>query len=498
MTKEEKVLREQENHDLTRGPITKKILLFALPTVAGNLFQQLYNVVDSLIVGNYARNGTACLAAVNASFPVMMFFSSLFMGVSMGANIIVSQYKGARDHENLEKAMTTTFTLSMLTGIVITLLGLLFTRPILELLGTPDEILDMSATYLRIVFIGTCGNIVYNGMNGLIRGLGDAKTPMYALIIAAILNIILDLVFVKEFHWDVAGVAWATIIAHIISGLLLLWWQSKGKYGAKINFRNLKPDKKISGMIVRLGLPAAIQNAAFASGMLVTQGFANRFGSNYIAANGIIMKVDGFAMMPMMGLQAAITTYVGQNIGAGDIKRTNDGIRSTCIMAVCFSVVLGFILYFFGKYLMAAFNVNEEALAMGVRGLRFLCFFYVFMAIQNVLGGALRGAGASTASALVGVVTTAVRLPLGYLLAILPLNRACQAAVDAGLYATRELAEKAGVGMEHYFGMFQCFGFGMVLGLCVLLPIYIWGNWRSKGITDQAKAATGRGPRPAE
>ena len=487
MTKEEKLLRAQDNHDLTQGPITKKILLFALPTIAGNLFQQLYNVVDSLIVGNFAQSGTACLAAVNASFPVMMFFSSLFMGVSMGANIIVSQYKGAKDHENLEKAMTTTFTLSMLTGIVITVLGLIFTRPLLELLGTPDEILDMSATYLRIVFIGTCGNIVYNGMNGLIRGLGDAKKPMYALIIAAIMNIILDAVFVIVFHWDVAGVAWATIISHFASGLLLLWWQSKGEYGAKINFRRLKPDKHMSGLIVRLGLPAAIQNAAFASGMLVTQGFANRFGTNYIAANAIIMKVDGFAMMPMMGLQAAITTYVGQNIGAGNIRRTNSGIRSTVFMAIGFSIILGFILYFCGKYLMAAFNVNERALEMGVRGLRFLCFFYVFMAVQNVLGGALRGAGASAASALMGIINTAIRLPLGYLLAIVPLNRDCQAAVEQGLYATRQLAEAAGVGNEHYFGLFMTFAFGMVAGLIVTVPYYIWGNWRSKGVTAQAK-----------
>ena len=487
MTKEERALRAQVNHDLTTGNITQKILLFAIPTILGNLFQQLYNVVDTLIVGNFAANSTECIAAVNSSFPVMMFFSSLFMGVSMGANIIVSQYKGAKDHENLEKAMTTTFTLSMLVGIVITALGLVFAGPLLRLLGTPENIMDGSSTYLRIVFIGTCGNIVYNGMNGLIRGLGDAKTPMYALIIAALLNIVLDLLFVAKFHWDVAGVAWATIIAHFASGLLLLWWQSKGTYGAKINFRNLKPDKRISALIIRLGLPAAIQTAAFASGMLVTQGFANRFGSNYIAANGIIMKVDGFAMMPMMGLQAAITTYVGQNIGAGNVKRTNDGIRSTCIMAVCFSVVLGFILYFFGKYLMAAFKVNEQALEMGVRGLRFLCFFYVFMAVQNVLGGALRGAGASAASALMGIINTAIRLPLGYILAIVPLNRDCQAAVEQGLYATRQLAEAAGVGNGHYFGLFQTFAFGMVAGLLVTVPYYIWGNWRNKGVTAQAK-----------
>lgn len=488
MTKEQKLIRAQENRDLTSGSITKKIILFALPIIAGNLFQQLYNVVDSWVVGNYAASGTACLAAVNASFPIMMFFNSLFMGISMGANIILSQYKGAKDHDNLEKAMTTTFVLSMAVGIFITVAGLLLCRPILEALGTPDEILDMATTYLRIVFIGTCGNIVYNGLNGMIRGLGDAKFPMYALIVAAILNIILDLLFVIVFHWDVAGVAWATIIAHFASGLLLVWKQADGTYGAKINFKHLKADKHISGLIVKLGLPAAIQNAAFAGGSLITQIFANRFGVNFIAANAIIMKADGFAIMPMMGLQAAITTYVGQNIGAGDVERTNKGIRSTCIISVCCAVIIGILLFFFGKYLMMAFNVEDEALQMGISGLKFLSFFYVFMALQNVLGGALRGAGASLASAITGVAGTIIRIPMGYLLAILPLNKACQAAVDAGLYATRELAEKAGIGVEHYIGLFQTFAYGMVVGLILILPYFFWGNWRSKGVTEQAKA----------
>ena len=488
MTKEQKLLRAQENRDLTTGSITRKIILFSLPIIAGNLFQQFYNIVDSWVVGNYAASGTACLAAVNASFPIMMFFSSLFMGVSMGANIILSQYKGAKDHENLEKAMTTTFVLSMAVGIFITIAGLIFCRPILEALGTPDEILDMATTYLRIVFIGTCGNIVYNGLNGMIRGLGDAKFPMYALIVSAVLNILLDLLFVIVFHWDVAGVAWATIIAHVVSGLLLVWKQADGSYGAKINFRHLRADKHISGLIIRLGVPAAIQNAAFAGGTLVTQVFANRFGVNYIAANAIIMKADGFAVMPMMGLQAAITTYVGQNIGAGDVDRTNRGIRSTCIISVACAAIIGVLLFFFGKYLMMAFNVTDEALQMGIAGLRFLSFFYAFMALQNVLGGALRGAGASLASAVTSVAGTVIRIPMGYLLAIRPLNKACQAAVDAGQYATRALAEAAGVGMEHYIGLFQTFAYGMVVGLVLILPYYLWGDWRSKGVTEKAKA----------
>jgi len=489
LTKEEKALRAKENRDLTRGSITKKLLLFSLPIIAGNLFQQLYNVVDSWVVGNYAANGTSCLAAVNASFPIMMLFNSLFMGVSMGANIILSQYKGARDEENLKKAVTTTFTLSMLTGIIITVAGLLTARGLLELLGTPAEILEDATTYLRIIFIGTCGNVVYNGMNGMIRGIGDAKFPMYALMISAVMNIILDMIFVICFHWDVAGVAWATIIAHFASGLLLVWKQQTGVYGAKIDFRHLKMDRHITGLILKLGLPAAVQNAAFSAGNLVNQSFSNRFGVNYIAAHAIIMKADGFAMMPMMGMQAAATTYVGQNIGAGDVERTNKGIGVSCILATAFAVVISILMFAFGHTLMAAFNVNEEALRMGVEGLRFLAWFYVFMGLQNVLGGALRGAGASITSAISSIVGAALRIPLGYYLAIYPLNKACQAAVDAGLYATAKLAEAAGVGMEHYFGLFVTWGLGFLMSLVCLLPYFFWGNWRSKGITEKAKAA---------
>lgn len=487
MPADSKTLRAQDNHDLTRGSITKKIVLFSLPIIAGNLFQQLYNVVDSIIVGNFAANGTACLAAVNASFPIMMFFNSLYMGISMGANIIISQYKGAKDQENLQKTMTTTFALSMLCGLFITIAGLICTRPLLEVLGTPADIIEDAAVYLRIVFIGTCGNIVYNGMNGMLRGLGDAKWPMYALIISAIMNIILDLIFVIGFHWDVAGVAWATIIAHFASGLLLLKKQASGVYGARIDFRNLRVDGRIARLIVRLGLPAAIQNAAFSGGVLITQTFANRFGTDYIAANAIIMKVDGFAMMPMMGFNAAITTFVGQNVGAGDLKRTNRGIRDTCILSVVTAAVVAVLLMVFGRFIMQAFGVSEKVLNMGVQGIRFMAFFYVFMGLQNVLGGALRGAGASTASAVTSVAGTLIRVPLGWLLAIYPLEKACRAAVAAGQYATEALAEAAGVGWENYFGLFQTWAFGMVIGLALILPYFIWGNWRSKGITDKAK-----------
>ena len=487
MTKEERAIRIQANQDLTQGPITKKIVLFALPIMAGNLFQQFYNVVDSWVVGNYAANGTACLAAVNASFSVMMFFNSLFIGISMGANIILSQYKGAKDHEKLERAMTTTFSLSILIGLFIMVVGSMTAKFILETLGTPLEILQDATAYLRIIFIGSIGNVLYNGMNGMIRGLGDAKFPMYALVFSALLNIVLDLLFVIGFHWDVVGVAWATIIAHFLSGLLLVWKQGSGIYGAKINFRRPKMDGEILSLILRLGLPAAVQNISFSIGGMIMQSFSNRFGVDYIAAHAIIMKADGFAVLPMFGLQAAATTYVGQNIGAGDIKRTNQGIRSACIVGVGTAVIVSILLLCFADELMRAFNVNPQALEMGIRGIGFIAFFYVFTALQNVLSGALRGAGASITAAVASVIATLLRIPLAYFLAIRPLEADCAAAVASGQYATAKLAEAAGVGMNHYFGLIQTWGFNMLIGLVVLLPFFFFGNWRSKGITDQAR-----------
>ncbi len=489
MTSEEKKLRAAENADLTRGPIAKKLMLFSLPIILGNLAQQLYNVVDSIVVGNFAANGTECIAAVNSSFAVMMVFNSVYMGIAMGANIIISQYKGARDAERLEKTMTTTFYISMLIGLAITFLGLILTRPILVLLGTPDNIMHDSAVYLKIIFIGTCGNIVYNGMNGMLRGLGDSNWPLYALLISSALNIALDLIFVIVFHWDVAGVAWATIIAHTVSGLMLVWKQAGGSYGAKINFRRPSIDKDIARHIFRLGTPSAVQSVAFSAGMLVTQRFSNMFGSDFIAANAIIMKVDGFAIMPMMGFGNAITTYVGQNIGAGRHDRVNRGIKITALIAAATSIGIGILLVLFGKYLMLAFGVYENVLEMGVRGLQFIALFYVFMSVQNVLGGAMRGAGDAMTSAVTSIVSTLFRIPLGYILAVLPLNRAITAAVEAGRYATRELAAAAGVGLENYMGLFETWAYGMIFGAALIVPCYIFGKWRDKGITGNASSS---------
>jgi putative MATE family efflux protein len=385
--------------------------------------------------------------------------------------------------------MTTTFSISMLLGLIITFLGLILTKPILNVLGTPANIMHESSFYLQIIFIGTCGNIIYNGMNGMIRGLGDSKWPLYALLISSALNIALDMIFVIAFHWDVAGVAWATVIAHTISGLILIWKQAGGAYGAKINFHHLSIKGNIARHIFRLGTPSAVQSVAFSAGMLVTQRFSNMFGSDFIAANAIIMKVDGFAIMPIMGFGNAITTYVGQNVGAGKLARVNKGIRTTNIISVATSIGLGILLVLFGKYLMMAFGVDDNVLEMGIKGLRFIAMFYSFMSLQNVLGGAIRGAGDAISPAITSIISTLIRIPLGYALAVAPLNKAVDAAVEAGRYASRELASAAGVGMENYMGLFKTWAYGMVIGLLLIAPFYLFGKWREKSIIGKTEAS---------
>ena len=487
MTKEERLSQAADRRDLTQGPITKKLILFSLPIILGNLFQQLYNVVDSVVVGNFAADGTHCLAAVNASFAIMLVFNALYMGVSMGANIVISQYRGARDTKMLEKAMTTTFLLSMLAGLFITVVGFLCAKPLLVLLGTPADILEDAVLYIRIIFLGTCGNVLYNNMNGMVQGLGDAKWPMYALIVSSLSNIALDLLFVCVFHWDVAGVAIATILAHILSGCLMLRRQATGVYGAKIDFRHLRMDGLLTKQILRLGLPSALQSMCFAGGCLITQSFSFRFGTEFIAANSMLMKIDGFVLLPMMGFSTAVTAYVGQNIGAGNVERTNKGILSTLLLSGGVTIFLSVILYFCCPYITRIFGANEHSRQMAAQGIQFVCFFYIFYSLQNTLSGSLRGAGAALTSALCAIGSTFIRVPLSWLLAALPLNRALDAAVAAGQFADRAAAEAAQIGFEHYIGIFQTWGWSMLAGLLLVLPCYLFGHWREKGVTEQAK-----------
>ncbi|MCL2166658.1 MAG: MATE family efflux transporter [Clostridiales bacterium] len=470
--------------DLTVGPIGRKLMLFALPIIAGNIIMQLYNVADSIIVGQFV--GSDALAAVTVSMPIMMLFNTLFMSLSMGANILIAQYRGAGDTNAVTRAVHSTFSLSFITGAIITALGLLLSKPLLHLLGTPDNILDESALYLMIVFLGTVGNILYMLCNGVSRGLGDSRWPLYSLTFSSILNVILDLWFVISFGWGVAGVAIATAVAHIISGLIMLIRHVQGKYGYHLTLSGmLRIDKHIMFLTFKLGIPTAIQNGAMSLGMVVIQSMANNFGSNYIAANGIIQRVDGFAMMPMMGLGMAITTFVGQNTGAGNMDRVKKGTYTAIQMIVAIAAVMGFAIYHYGIYLMRAFTDNQLVLDMGLRGLHFIAFFFFFMGVNQTVSGTIRGAGEANVPAVLAIINTVIRIPFAYWLAIIPFNRDIAEAVSAGLYATRELAKAAGVGQGNYMGLFYSMGISMVCGAAMVLAYFMFGNWQSKSIVSR-------------
>jgi len=481
--------KKMQKGSLTEGPIAKKLLLFALPIIIGNMVQQLYNVVDTIVVGNFVSSDA--LAAVSVSFPVMMIFNSLFMGLSMGSNIIIAQYRGAGDREKLERALNNTATLTLIMGSCITVLGLMFSRSILELLNTPANIIDDSTAYLRIVMGGTLGNMMYNTCNGIARGMGDSKWPLYTLIVSSCINIVLDLLFVIKFNMGVAGVAWATLIAHIFSGFIMLYRIAKGHYGARVTLKGmLNVDWSLVGVVVKLGTPSAVQNVAMSLGSTIMQTFSNRFGSDYLAAHAVVQKADGFAMMPMMGLGMAVTTFVGQNIGAGNTERAKKGTNAAAWICTGTGTVIAAILYFFGIYIMRAFTSNTVVLEMGERGLKFLAFFYIFIGINNCMGGACRGAGATVVPAAMSMVGTFIRIPLAYFLAINPLNKFIEAAVAAGQYASVEAATAAGCGIaENYMGLFYTQGFSMVIGAAMMFCYYKWGNWHTKGVTAKMAAA---------
>ena len=332
-------------NDLTQGPVVKKILLFALPIMASNLLLQLYNAVDSIVIGQYA--GAEALAAVGVSNPVMFLFNAIFMGFSVGASIVISQNFGAKNMERLHKSINTTLSLAFSVGTVITVLGIIFCKPLLRIMNVPDDVIDNAAIYLTIIFAGTLGNVFFNYGGGILRGLGDSRWPLIALSISCFLNIVLDVWFVFGLGWGIAGVAWATIIGQSLSGVVLAFRINRIGYGMKISLKEmLHPDPDIIKTIVRLGLPSALQQMAMSLSGVITQSFTNRFGAIFIASNTVVMRLDGFVIMPLFGLSMSATTFTGQNIGAKKMDRVKNGINKVLMMVAALSIAMGVVMYF--------------------------------------------------------------------------------------------------------------------------------------------------------
>lgn len=404
--------------DMTVGNPVSNLIRFSVPLLIGNLAQQLYSTVDSIVVGNYIGDGA--LAAIGASGPIMNLLLVLFMGISVGASIMVSQYFGAKEKDKLSDTVGTAITATLVSSLFIMIVGPLITPWAMSVLQTPADIYDMTCTYLIIVFVGIIGCAYYNIISGILRGLGDSVMPLVFLLVACGLNIVLDILFVAFFSMGVAGAAWATIISQAISGALCLVRLLLMRDVLHVKLRSLWPQKALLMQLIRLGLPSGLTQAVFSLAMLVVQSLTNSFGTLIIAVSTVVMRVDGFAMMPNFTFGTATTTFTGQNIGAGKLKRVEEGTKDGLKIGLAVSVVLVAAILLFGRYLMEMFTSTPEVVDTGMHMMRILAVGYVAMAVTQILSGVMRGAGDTMTPMWISLITTVViRVPIAYGLAAL-------------------------------------------------------------------------------
>lgn len=401
---------------MTVGPPWQRIAEFAVPMLIGNMAQQLYNTADSIVVGHYV--GDNALAAVGSAAPILNLLIALFVGISTGAGIVVSQNFGAGKREKLSESVGNCITLAAIAAVVTTVIGVAITMPMLRLLDTPASIIDWSAGYLYIIFWGVSGGAFYNILSGILRGLGDSVSALAFLLLSTVLNIGMDVWFVAGFRMGVNGVALATVLAQGISAAMCLLKLMRMRDIFDLNFSHLRLRRDSALRIVRIGVPTGITQAIMSLAMLVVQSLTNSMGEVVIACNVIIMRVDGFAMLPNMSFGQAMSVYTGQNVGAGKLDRVTQGLRQGGLMAVGFSCAITACLLLFGKYMFALFTDTPELIELACRMMGIMAAGYIAIAVSQVLGGIMRGAGDTVTPMWISLFTTIVlRVPTAYALA---------------------------------------------------------------------------------
>ncbi|HOV46531.1 MAG TPA: MATE family efflux transporter [Exilispira sp.] len=410
----EQIIIDKKN-DLTTGKTGEKIINFTIPLLIGNIFQQAYNVVDSIVVGRFV--GKEALAAVGANFPIINLTIAIVMGITLGISILLSQYIGAKKTESARKTVDTAYIFICITAVITSIAGFFCGRSILILLNTPLEILDDAIIYNKIIFAGLIFMFGYNTVSSLMRGIGDSKTPTVLLIIATLINIVLDLVFVLIFKLGVKGVAIATIIAQAISffaGILILTFKKSiiAPHVKKIEF-----DLSILSKSLKLGLPSGIQQALVAFGFMALLRIVNGFGTDVTAAYTAAGRIDSFACMPITSFSMAITTFVAQNVGAKKIDRVMEGVKKTLIYSIVASVVIGVCIIIFSSQLMSIFTTDKTVQSIGKNYIFIVASFYIFFAIMFTFNGALRGSGETVIPMLNSIISLWIlRVPCSYLL----------------------------------------------------------------------------------
>ena len=408
-----KIKKLFEPIDMTVGSPWKSIGLFSIPMVIGNIAQQLYSTVDSIVVGHYV--GDNALAAVGSATPIFNLLLVLFIGISAGVGIMVAQYFGAKIREDLSKTIGTCITLTALCSLFLMVAAPPFVKPLLRLLDTPASLIQDCTYYLIIMMVGGAGMAYYNILSGILRGMGDSFSALLYLLVATVLNIVLDLLFVAQFDMGVAGVALATVIAQGVSAWLCLRKLMRMKDTFDLTREELKMSKSHLSQIIRLGLPSGATQAIFSSAMIIVQSLTNSFGEMFIAANVIVMRVDGFAMMPNFSFGMAMTTYTGQNVGAQKYDRVSTGAKQGTIMAVLCSATITGIILLFGKHLMHIFTDTPELVNMSYYMMCILAVGYIAMAVTQSLSGVMRGAGDTVTPMWISLCTSVlIRIPIAY------------------------------------------------------------------------------------
>ena len=385
--------QKKRDVDMTEGNILNHIISFAAPLLVGNLFQQLYNMVDTWVVGRYVSN--EAYAAVGTVGPIVNMLIGFFMGLSSGAGVVISQYYGARREDKVRDTVHTAVTMTLILGALFTLLGLTITPLMLKLMKTPENVLPQSTAYLTIYFSGIIGLLLYNIGAGILRAVGDSQRPFYYLVVCAVMNTVLDLVFVLVFQMGVQGVALATVLSQCTSAVLVMMALLRSDNCIRLELRKLKLHWDMLKKIISVGIPAALQMAVTSFSNVFVQSYINHFGDNCMSGWTTYAKVDQLIFLPMQSIALSATTFVGQNLGKNQVDRAKQGVRTCATLAICSTLILMVPVMIFAEPIVAFFNSKSEVVQYGSLLLRWMTPFYVLCCFNQVYSGALRGAGNS-------------------------------------------------------------------------------------------------------
>lgn len=382
---------KSKNNLMTEGNILKQIILFSIPLILGNFLQQMYNTVDSIIVGNYI--GSNALAAVGSSTSLIALLIGFSQGIAVGAGVVISQLLGAKNKKDAKIAIHTALSLSIILGLILTIVGIFLSPQILRLMKTPSEVMIESISYLRIYFVGVIFNIIYNMSAGILNASGNSKIPLIYLGIASVTNIVLDLILIVILNMGVEGAAIATDISQVVSCVLALLFLIRVNADYKVSLREIRIHKNMAARIIKIGLPTGIQNMVISFSNVLVQSSVNVFGAKAIAGFGAYMKIDGFNILPVLSFSMAITTFAGQNYGAGNFNRIKKGMWLTLIIGFAYTIFTSIFLLTFSNQVIGLFTKDIQVIEYGILAIKYFCPFYFLLSILYGLAGTIRGVG---------------------------------------------------------------------------------------------------------